>query len=213
MRCEEFEGYAAQWMEGERTPEAVAHRERCHRCSSLVADLEIIASSAAVLPEIDPPERVWEFLRLQLEDEGLLRPRTTLVGRMLEFFPVLTRPAFATAALAGLAVTLMFTPQAPGPSRTSQGNAQQDAVWSLPVMQAQLADAEEVAWRSVHGDDSQVVASYQQNLELVDNAIGVCQKKVQESPDDDLARDYLMTAYQQKADLLASLSARDALGD
>jgi len=57
------------------------------------------------------------------------------------------------------------------------------------------------------------VESYHQNLALVDNLIGECKKKVSEDPNDDLARQYLATAYQQKAELLNALSERDALGD
>ncbi len=58
-----------------------------------------------------------------------------------------------------------------------------------------------------------MVASYRQNLNLVDNLIGECQRKVDEDPNDELARQYLVTAYQQKTDLLSALSERDALGD
>ena len=43
--------------------------------------------------------------------------------------------------------------------------------------------------------------------------IGECRKKVDEDPNDELARQYLVTAYQQKADLLNALSEREALGD
>jgi hypothetical protein len=80
-------------------------------------------------------------------------------------------------------------------------------------VQAELASAEAEASLSASGEDPLVVASYQQNLALVDKAIGVCQKQVDEDPDNDLARDYLMTAYQQKAELVTALSGRSGQGD
>jgi len=47
----------------------------------------------------------------------------------------------------------------------------------------------------------------------VDNLIGECQKRVDEDPYDELSRQYLVTAYQHKAELLSALSEREALGD
>ena len=53
-----------------------------------------------------------------------------------------------------------------------------------------------------------VTASLQQNLAVVDNYISLCEKSVQEEPQNEVARDYLYEAYQQKADLLAQISER-----
>ena len=41
-----------------------------------------------------------------------------------------------------------------------------------------------------------------QNLAIVDNYIALCEKSVSEEPENEVARDYLYEAYQQKADLL-----------
>jgi hypothetical protein len=58
-----------------------------------------------------------------------------------------------------------------------------------------------------------VAASYKQNLEIIDNAIAMCEKTVREEPRNQMARDYLMSVYQQKADLLSSMSERGSRGD
>jgi hypothetical protein len=209
MRCEEFELYAVQWMEGERAPEAAEHFQTCTRCSTRMADLELIASAAATLPELDPPASLWTSLRSKLDEEGLLRTRKSLGDRLREFFPEAPRTALATATISALAALLLFLPPSPVP-RISTGSS---AAWGLTRVHDQLATAEADANRDVRLRDPEVVASYQQNLALVDNLIGECQRQMNEDPNDELARQYLVAAYQQKTDLLSALSERDALGE
>ncbi len=212
MRCEEFDGHITPWLEGERAPEAAEHFETCTRCSTKIADLELIASAAATLPELDPPASLWIALHARLEEEGLLRTRRSLGERLRAYFPTPPRTALATAAVSALAALLLFIPQTPAPGiSTSRGRS--SATWSFARVHDQLATAEAEENREVRLRDPEVVASYRQNLKLVDNLIGECQRKVDEDPNDELARQYLVTAYQQKTDLLSALSERDALGD
>jgi MFS family permease len=116
------------------------------------------------------------------------------------------------AAICALGVLMLFVPQSPERGRAPVGSDGR-AAWSYAGIQQQLASAEAEQNGELRLQDPEVVASYRQNLALVDNLIGVCQKSVDENPDDEMARDYLLTAYQQKADLLSALSERDALGD
>ena len=53
-----------------------------------------------------------------------------------------------------------------------------------------------------------VTASLHQNLAIVDNYIALCEKSVREEPENEMARDYLYGAYEQKADLLAQMAER-----
>jgi len=208
VNCLESERIVGQWLEGERTPAASDHLRTCGVCSVKVADLEAIITASASLPELDPPERVWISLRAHLESEGLLRPRRTWAQRLLGYIPATPRTAVATAAIYAVASIFLFLPQSPEPGRVSQAS-----MWGLTRVSDQLAHGEADANRDVHLRDPQVAASYQQNLALVDDLIGECQRKVNEDPNDELAREYLVTAYQQKADLLNALSERDAMGD
>jgi hypothetical protein len=176
-----------------------------------MADLELIVSAAATLPELNPPERIWTSLRSQLEQEGLLRERKSLAERLREFLPAAPRTALATAAIAALAALLLVLPQARIPQNSL--NRADMAAWDLSRVHDQLASAEALASADVHLRDPEVVASYHQNLALVNDLIGECRKRVDEDPNDELARQYLVTAYQQKADLLNALSEREALGD
>lgn len=212
MRCEEFEIYAARWMDGDRAPEAASHLKTCPGCRTRMADLELIVSAAASLPEMDPPERVWNSLRIKLDEEGLLRERKGLLERLREMIPAAPQTALASGLLAGVAALLLLVPQSPV-GVTARRGADYSSAWTFSRVHDQLASAEALAEQDVHLRDPQVAASYQQNLALVDNLIGECEKRVNEDPNDELSRQYLVTAYQQKTDLLNARSERETLGD
>jgi hypothetical protein len=53
--------------------------------------------------------------------------------------------------------------------------------------------------------NSQVDASLRQNLRTLNAFIAECELHLKQNPQDELAREYLNTAYQQKADLLAAM--------
>ena len=55
---------------------------------------------------------------------------------------------------------------------------------------------------------SAVDTALQQNLQEVDDFIADCERHLKVAPQDDLAREYLYSAYQQKAELLAAMMDR-----
>src|SRR6266404_6059138 len=93
-------------------PEAArAHLAGCNSCRNFIADLTAIIATAHLLPaEVEPPPRVWTSLRVQLEQEGIIRSgaRHPWWLGFSEFF----RPrVMATAAIGVLivaAVALQF---------------------------------------------------------------------------------------------------------
>ena len=204
-------------MEGERDAAASAHLKSCTNCSALIADLEMIAKSSGALAEADPPERVWVSLRNQLEVEGLVRePQEAAVALPApRGFAFGLRPALATAMLAVMVVASgfyamrngnPFTPSAPATDPTRNGSeVLAELALLAPLATASLPD--------VHEHDPLVKAAYKQNLQIIDNAIAMCEKTVKQEPRNDAAMGYLRAAYQQKADLLASISQRGAMGD
>jgi hypothetical protein len=60
--------------------------------------------------------------------------------------------------------------------------------------------------------DTAVTNSIRRNMQIVDNFIAICEKDVREQPDNQMAREYLYGAYQQKAELLASAMNRSMTG-
>src|SRR5580700_11213177 len=59
-----------------RNSEQRAHLKTCPECSALVADLNLIASSAIELCAANEPSpRVWNSIEIALRQEGLIRPQ------------------------------------------------------------------------------------------------------------------------------------------
>src|SRR5580658_7295423 len=205
ITCREFLSYLEPWMEGERPPDAQAHVRTCSHCSGVIKDLEMIHSEARSWNalEQDAPERVWTSLRAQLEQEGLIRetipasdgraqvaaPRA---GWFAGLFPRLPRPVLAGAYLAAL-VAVAFALSGPVNKRVNE------ARWLKGTQNSNSY---------VTRSNPVVAASLHQNLAIVDNYIALCEKSVSEDPQNEVARDYLFEAYQQKADLLTQLTER-----
>ena len=80
-------------------------------------------------------------------------------------------------------------------------------VVSSPIS-AQLDNFEQNTSLANRDRNPAITASLHQNLAIVDNYISLCEKSVQEEPENEVARDYLYSAYKQKADLLAQIGER-----
>jgi hypothetical protein len=206
MQCNEFMEALDLWMDGERRPDAETHVRSCAACSGLVSDLETIRIAGRELSDVDPPPRVWTAIRSRLEAEGMLARRSW--WSWLPFFgPAWMRPAFAGALLAILAAGgfTLGTRLRDSNIRASWANGNQAA--TAPIA-ADLGTFELHAVSALHEPNPTVNVAFKQNLEIVDNYIAECEKSVQDNPEDELSRDYLYGAYQQKADLLEQMSER-----
>jgi hypothetical protein len=73
-------------------------------------------------------------------------------------------------------------------------------------------DASEASIVSLPQRDPQVAEELHHDLGEIDNFIAVCEKSVREQPDNEMAREYLYDAYQQKAQLLAVAMDRSPVG-
>jgi hypothetical protein len=75
MNCVDLQRSLAG-VEDLSTAEEQAHLKTCAACSTLVAELELIASSASELRATDEPNpRVWNSIATALRQEGLIRPQ------------------------------------------------------------------------------------------------------------------------------------------
>jgi hypothetical protein len=221
MQCHEFEEALEQRL-GEALPEdAAAHLRDCHRCGTLVSDLDAIEAAARSLAneELEPPARIWTSLRVQLESEGLVRTPTregasvTAVGWLADWWQWLSRPALTGAYLAFLVVAAVLVGIVGSRSLRQKQTAPPTAILANASLDKELSNvAERTVSAMPHGDPA-VIASLRQHLDIVDNYITLCEKSVQEEPHNQMAREYLYGAYQQKAELLAMMADRDSVGD
>jgi hypothetical protein len=167
-----------------------------------VEDLTSIVATAHLLAaEVEPPARVWTSLRTQLEEEGIIKPTRAERGSWWQGLPDLFRARALATSLVGMlaiaAVALQI--QHPAPA-TEARNVYDDAAMVLNADEANLAQ--------MQLGGSVVDVSLRQNLDIVDKFIADCEQRVKEEPRDDLAREYLTGAYQQKAELLSAMMER-----
>ncbi len=91
-------------------------------------------------------------------------------------------------------------PQIQAPVKTKELAPSPSESASFALSQAEL----DVPNMQLAGN-SQVDASLRQNLRTLNAFIAECELHLKQNPQDELAREYLNTAYQQKADLLAAM--------
>jgi anti-sigma-K factor RskA len=199
-------------------PEAArAHVATCSHCREFVADLAAIVSVAKQLPaEVEPPARVWLSLQAQLELEGIIKtPVVPARGERSSwwhgFNDLFRSRALATAAVGLLIVAagvLQLRQPADTPLETNASVA--GPVWQIPFAQtAQVLNDQEIDLRNMQlASTSAVDTSFRQNLQQVDDFIADCERRVHAAPQDELAREYLYNAYQQKAELLSAMMDR-----
>jgi hypothetical protein len=214
--CKGFLSHLDAWSEGERPADSKAHLRDCASCQAIVADLTAIQTEARSWSalESEAPERVWTSLRAQLEQEGLIHTSETdravvapsHADWLRGLFSRIPRPALAGAYLSVL-VALAFALSGPASRESNEARWLQGTQVETSPLSAKLNSFEQnpLASRDLN---PAVTASLQQNLAIVDNYISLCEKSVQEEPENEVARDYLYGAYQQKADLLAQIGER-----
>jgi hypothetical protein len=216
MQCRDVE-FALEQEGLAQLPEAAkAHVATCSDCRGFVADLATIVSVANELPaEVEPPARLWVSLRAQLELEGIIKTPVApaLAGRSSWWHGI--SDLFRSRALATAAVGLMIVAagvlQVRQPVEAPPIPAGQQ--WQGPFAQtAKVLNEQEIDLRNMQLADtstSRVDDSLRQNLRQVNDFIADCERRVRVAPQDELAREYLSNAYQQKAELLSAMLDRE----
>lgn len=200
-------------------PEAArAHVAQCPSCTALIEDFAAIITAATQVPaEVEPPARIWIALQTQLEAEGIIRQPAIADAPSSEKAPwwrgvgqLIRGRALATAAVAALVLVagvIQFRPTTRIAATVSPAQAAPfaDTATTLDQEEQSLGPIQNA---STLGTVSTVDTSLRENLVTVNAFIQECQKRLSEDPNDPMARDYLSTAYQQKAEILAAMMER-----
>jgi hypothetical protein len=210
MQCSEFDRFLEQESDRPLSSDAAGHLDACPDCRLLWYDLAEIRTASldwgADTPV--PPARVWVALRVQLESEGLIHEPAQQGWRWLDsWFGSAPRMALAGASLSLLLIAgSLLSIQSFSPAAVLVHHNEFSAASSVaPADLNRTLDGDmELAMASIPAQEYSVTTSLQKNLGIVDNLIAVCEKSVREQPDNQMARDYLYGAYQQKAVLLAT---------
>jgi hypothetical protein len=201
--CQLFDLELAAYLEGEERPKLVAHIRECPFCHSMLADLEGVRSAGSQLAPQEPPERMWTSIRASLIAEGIIRQPESFWRRWRERWPTWAgfHNRIAVAAmgcLMVLGVGLLWSrktlpPPPPGVDLSDVAGA---AAAVGPMETSYHARAASF--------EPSVKETYEKSLDSLDGEIRECLNSVRQEPDNSLAREYLLAAYQQKAQVLQS---------
>jgi hypothetical protein len=199
MNCVELKKSLVEIEDGSSAAQQ-AHLKTCMKCSALVAELKLIAASAATLRAAEEPSpRVWNSIEIALRQEGLIHaPRP---ARLFTPSPggrwVWARWMAPIAASLLIAVGL-YMRQHSSPVEVASNSAP-------PIASEHVSD---LAIAGLNDDDllqeiaaqsPEMKAQYQDDLRRVNEYIHDAKDIVDADPNDAEARRSLMEAYQQKA--------------
>ncbi|MGB8473553.1 MAG: hypothetical protein WCE61_05640 [Candidatus Acidiferrum sp.] len=233
MQCKDIELVLEQEGLEPLPAEARAHLAECPDCRSYIADLTSLVDAAKKLPpEIAPPDRVWISLRAQLEEEGVIRTpadiitaeRVSFWASIGEFFRKRSLATSMVAILIVAATVFQVRRESTGPqpapppiqvakavpppvARTPKAPESQAAEGFDQAARA-LDDQEPVATGMILASTSPVDISLRDNLKKVNEFIADCESHLKQYPQDELTREYLSAAFEQKAELLSAMIER-----
>ena len=218
MQCKDVEAVVEQEGLAPLPKEVNSHLAECRECRNYIADLTSIVDVARKMPsEIAPPDRIWISLRAQLELEGIIRepaplPASEQTSWWRGFSEWFRSRALATATVGLLIIVAGFlqlrTENGSGRNAPAPVRATVIASESFVATRTVLNEQEPVARGIILASTSPVDNSLRENLQTVDDFIADCERRLNDAPQDDLAREYLSNAYQQKAELLSAMMDR-----
>jgi len=218
MECKEFHRLSEGVLEGEADPRAYQHLEACPRCRALISDLVAVTQAAHSLPLYEPSPRLWAQIQAAAEQEGLWSPAGAWrwrdwLGPASVYLPA--RPAFAAA----LALVLLFGGALVGsnvlesPQPTLELSRIEEVAWAELVTepgygQRYQLHLQQVEKRVLEAEpaDGDIAGLAAGPLNDLDTAITQTQSRVDQYPEDSLAREELNRLYQQKATVLQAIN-------
>jgi len=170
-----------------------AHLQSCRPCAAVRADLDEISQQARLLQESDEPSpRVWNSIEIALRNEGLIRQPELEPSRVRHAAPrwkLAWLAPLAAAAVVILGVVMFRTTHAPD-------------LASAPAVQVQETTAsseEEQMVRLVADRTPALRAAYEADLRAVNDYIREAEGSAKANPQDEMAHQHLMSAYEQRA--------------
>ena len=202
MTCNEFVRVLPE-LEGGQTVEQQQHLRTCPRCAELIADLDAITEQAQLLRdgELDEPgPRVWNSIEIALRQEGLIRePLPTAVST--RFTPPRRRLVWLVPAMAALLVVLGLLVYEKGGVQPQVATAPMPAATAdvTSVAESDLVPEEKQLLSIVEARTPALRSSFESDLRAVDSYIRDAEQSTRNNPNDEIAQQHLMNAYEQRA--------------
>jgi len=186
-----------------------AHLSGCTACSTLVAELQLITSSAPQLQIAEEPSpRVWNSIEIALRQEGLIRPQRGERRVLSSFSARWGRAGWLVPLAAALliAVGIYVRPNSSGPWPLAQDGSVPAPKVVAGLNDSGLSDSDFL--QEVADVAPGTKAQWEDHLRSANEYIRDAQSAVDENPNDEEARQALLDAYQQKAMLFEMATDR-----
>lgn len=200
--CRRFDLQLQTYLEGEERPEVTAHAAECAFCAVVLADVLAVREASSALGPEEPPARVWANVRAQLAAEGLIRSRRQPQWAWVDW---LLRPVPA-AGLAALVLLAFLSLRGRGYLHLHPQNATMPIASQIqdPQLESSVAGMEQLFRSQSAALEPSVRLAYEKSLDTLNLEIQECRSSLEREPSNGLAREYLASAYHQKARVLAS---------
>jgi hypothetical protein len=200
MNCAELQASLVETEDSSgagRSPAQRAHLKTCPDCSSLVAELNLIAATAIELRAAEEPSpRVWNSIAIALRQEGLIRPQRASRSLLPSLSSRWAWARWALPVAAAMLITVgVYVRQHSLVHQLADNPSPPVAVSDGAIAGLNDEDLlQEVAQLS-----PALQAQYADNLRHVNEYIQDAKSVVAADPNDEEARRSLMEAYQEKA--------------
>ena len=197
MTCEEFERVLSE-LEGGHSIEQEEHLRCCSSCSDLVKDLNAISEQSRLLQGSEEPSPwVWNSIEVSLRQEGLIRPSQPEHSRTL--VPLLNwrlrwLVPLSAALLVPFGVLMHQRGAVAPPVSVATGTVEQQ-----PNEASLMASDDQQLLNTVAERMPSMRAAYETNLRSVNAYIRDAEQSAHNNPNDEVAQQYLMNAYEQRA--------------
>lgn len=194
MNCLQFENALSDHLEGSRTSEQQAHLNSCSACSTLLADLTLIATEGSSLRELNEPSpRLWNALEAQLRREGLIRD---IERPSLRNFFFGWRIAWLVPVAAALIIAAVIKLSQPAKVGDNQPVAKSSAPATPGAVVVSAEDRDIL--NTVAARPPAQLAAYRNDLDQANAFIRDAQEAVRRDPNDNFSQQLLINAYEQK---------------
>ena len=209
MNCQQFQEVLPYMIESGGSESEEEHLRTCQSCAELVRDLRYIAEQAKLLlPMREPSPQVWTNIEQSLQREGMLTEgRLSPPGHIKNYSTAQTKSWTPLGWILALAATIAFTnlvihyqPHLPG----SAASAQNGGALSVPITE----NDDQQLVSTLSKQDPVVGRAYDTGLKEANAYITDAQQAVNRDPQDSMAQQQLLEAYQQKQMLYQMATAR-----
>jgi hypothetical protein len=175
------------------------HLSSCDECRRAVEALTAIVRAAGELAPVAPPERIWESISASLIERKSLKSGR---GRYV--------PLLALAATLLLAFSLWFALR-PGQPEMADDGEDQEALADMVTEELKAAEShydkaivglEQIIAQNDQVLPQEVASVLNQNLDLIENAIGESRTAIESQPRSAAAQESLLSALKSKVTLL-----------